>query len=143
MPSPAPRTVYVFQGGGALGAYQAGFVEALENAALPPDWVVGTSIRAINAALIVGNEPGDRLKALRSFWDRVTRPGWAPHLPDTPFTAAFQTWQTLTTGERLPIGVDRQISDGPLTFARGPSFAVGHRRLELRANGLRVRCSTH
>jgi predicted acylesterase/phospholipase RssA len=44
------QTVYVFQGGGALGAYQAGFVEALESAELPPDWLVGTSIGAINAA---------------------------------------------------------------------------------------------
>lgn len=92
------QTVYVFQGGGALGAYQAGFVEALEDANLPPDWLVGTSIGAINAALIAGNAPAERLKALRSFWDRVTRPGLSPHLPTNPFTAAFQTWQTLTTG---------------------------------------------
>lgn len=96
-PSPA-QTVYVFQGGGALGAYQAGFVEALEDAELPPDWLVGTSIGAINAALIAGNAPADRLQALRSFWDLVTRPGFAPHLPANPFTAALQTWQTLTTG---------------------------------------------
>lgn len=97
-----PQTVYVFQGGGALGAYQAGFVEALETAELPPDWLVGTSIGAINAALIAGNAPGDRLKALRGFWDRVTRPGFAPHLPSTPWTALWQqglqTWQTLTSG---------------------------------------------
>ncbi|MCE4554525.1 patatin-like phospholipase family protein [Roseateles cellulosilyticus] len=95
---PAPQTVYVFQGGGALGAYQAGFVEALESAELPPDWLVGTSIGAINAALIAGNAPGDRVKALRSFWDRVTQPGLSFHLPASPFTAAWQTWQTLTTG---------------------------------------------
>lgn len=94
----APQIVYVFQGGGALGAYQAGFVEALEDASLPPDWLVGTSIGAINAALIAGNPPAERLQALRSFWDRVTRPGLAAHLPANPFTAAFQTWQTLTTG---------------------------------------------
>ncbi len=92
------QTVYVFQGGGALGAYQAGFVEALENAKLPPDWLVGTSIGAINAALIAGNAPADRLPALRKFWDSVTRPGLSPHLPASPFTAAWQTWQTLTTG---------------------------------------------
>lgn len=98
MARPAPQTVYVFQGGGALGAYQAGFVEALEDAELAPDWLVGTSIGAINAALIAGNAPGDRLKALRSFWDRVMRPGLAPHLPTNPFTAAWQTWQTLTSG---------------------------------------------
>jgi NTE family protein len=96
------QTVYVFQGGGALGAYQAGFVEALESAALPPDWLVGTSIGAINAALIAGNAPGDRVKALRSFWDRVTRSGFAPRLPPSPWTALWQqglqTWQTLTHG---------------------------------------------
>src|SRR6478735_7526558 len=91
------QTVYVFQGGGALGAYQAGFVEALEDASLLPDWLVGTSIGAINAALIAGNAPAERLKALRSFWDRVTRQNFAPHLPVSPFTALWQqglqTWQ--------------------------------------------------
>ena len=96
------QTVYVFQGGGALGAYQAGFVEALEGANLPPDWLVGTSIGAINAALVAGNAPADRVKALRSFWDRVTRPGLAPHLPVNPFTSLWQqglqTLQTLTSG---------------------------------------------
>jgi NTE family protein len=92
------QTVCVFQGGGALGAYQAGFVEALEKADLPPDWLVGTSIGAINAALIAGNAPADRLAALRKFWDGVTRPGLSPHLPASPFTAAWQTWQTLTAG---------------------------------------------
>ncbi|MFG6462233.1 patatin-like phospholipase family protein [Roseateles sp. DXS20W] len=97
-----PQTVYVFQGGGALGAYQAGFVEALKDAQLPPDWLVGTSIGAINAALIAGNAPADRLAALRSFWDRVTRPAPSFQLPASPWTALWQqglqTWQTLTSG---------------------------------------------
>ncbi|MBV8036521.1 patatin-like phospholipase family protein [Roseateles sp.] len=94
----APQTVYVFQGGGALGAYQAGVVEALALAELAPDWLVGTSIGAINATLVAGNAPADRIAALRSFWERVTRPGLAPHLPASPFTAAWQTWQTLASG---------------------------------------------
>lgn len=98
MAKSAPQTVYVFQGGGALGAYQAGFVEALEHENLAPDWLVGTSIGAINAALIAGNAPADRLPALRRFWDGVTRPGLSAHLPANPFTAAWQTWQTLTSG---------------------------------------------
>ncbi|MFN0115785.1 MAG: patatin-like phospholipase family protein [Paracoccaceae bacterium] len=63
----------VLQGGGALGAYQAGVYEALHEAGIEPDWVVGTSIGAINASLIAGNEPKDRLAALRAFWARVTR----------------------------------------------------------------------
>ena len=59
----APRrqqVVLVLQGGGALGAYQAGVFEALHEAGIEPDWVIGTSIGAINAALIAGNAPATR-----------------------------------------------------------------------------------
>ena len=62
----------VLQGGGALGAYQAGAYEGLAEAGLVPDWVTGVSIGAINAALIAGNPPGRRVKRLREFWDRVS-----------------------------------------------------------------------
>ena len=62
------QIVLVFQGGGELGAYQAGVYDALHEAGMEPDWIVGTSIGAINASLIAGNEPGDRLARLREFW---------------------------------------------------------------------------
>ncbi|MES2831280.1 MAG: patatin-like phospholipase family protein [Pseudomonadota bacterium] len=68
------RTALVLQGGGALGAYQAGVYEALHEHGLTPDWVVGTSIGAINAALIAGNKTEDRVERLRQFWSRVARP---------------------------------------------------------------------
>ncbi|WP_298191327.1 patatin-like phospholipase family protein [Novosphingobium sp.] len=63
--------VLVLQGGGALGAYQAGVFEALAAAGQEPSWVAGISIGAINAALIAGNPPEKRLEALRTFWDRA------------------------------------------------------------------------
>ncbi|HEY4138662.1 MAG TPA: patatin-like phospholipase family protein, partial [Casimicrobiaceae bacterium] len=66
------RTILVLQGGGALGAYQAGVYEALHEAHISPDWVTGVSIGAINAALIVGNRPENRIARLREFWDRVS-----------------------------------------------------------------------
>ena len=65
------QTVLVLQGGGALGAYQAGVYEGLSEAGIEPDWVIGTSIGAINAALIAGNKPADRLDKLKEFWDRI------------------------------------------------------------------------
>lgn len=65
------QIVLVMQGGGALGAYQAGVYEALHEAGLEPDWVVGTSIGAINGALIAGNTPANRLPRLRQFWEMV------------------------------------------------------------------------
>jgi NTE family protein len=62
----------VLQGGGALGAYQAGVYEALAEADLHPDWISGISIGAINGALIAGNAPQERVDKLRAFWERVT-----------------------------------------------------------------------
>ena len=51
----------LLQGGGALGAYQAGVYEALAEADLRPDWVAGTSIGAINSAIIAGNTREERV----------------------------------------------------------------------------------
>jgi NTE family protein len=62
----------VLQGGGALGAFQAGVYQALAEANLRPDWIAGISIGAINAALIAGNAPEVRLEKLRAFWEQVT-----------------------------------------------------------------------
>lgn len=65
------QVVLVMQGGGALGAFQAGVYEAMHEAGIEPDWIVGTSIGAINGALIAGNAPANRLSRLRQFWDIV------------------------------------------------------------------------
>jgi len=65
------QVVLVLQGGGALGAYQFGVYEALHEAAIEPDWVIGTSIGAINAALIAGNRREQRVQRLRQFWSLV------------------------------------------------------------------------
>jgi len=68
----------LLQGGGALGAYQAGVYEGLAGANLHPDWVAGISIGAINAALIAGNPPDRRLEKLGGFWEKITAdPLWS------------------------------------------------------------------
>ncbi len=64
----------LLQGGGALGAYQAGVYEALAEANLHPDWTAGISIGAINSALIAGNPPEARVEKLREFWRQITTP---------------------------------------------------------------------
>jgi len=66
------KVALVLQGGGALGAYQAGVYEALHEAGLEPDWVAGISIGSINGAIIAGNPPERRLERLREFWELVT-----------------------------------------------------------------------
>ncbi len=81
---PEEERILVLQGGGALGAYQAGVYEALAAAGQLPHWVAGISIGAINAALIVGNPPERRVARLREFWDKVTSSFSQLELPSTP-----------------------------------------------------------
>ena len=78
------RKALVLQGGGALGAYQAGVYAALAESGdrRPPDWIAGVSIGAINAALIAGNPPAKRVERLHDFWNLMSSgpsqqlPGW-------------------------------------------------------------------
>ena len=81
----------VLQGGGALGAYQAGVYEEIATIPTEPHWVAGVSIGAINAALIAGNPPARRVERLREFWDLVSSglSGIAP-LHDAQRTAFHQ-----------------------------------------------------
>jgi NTE family protein len=78
--------VLLLQGGGALGSYQAGVYEALAQTELHPDWVVGISIGAINAAIIAGNAPERRVGRLREFWEEITAPAMGF---DTDFVGLF------------------------------------------------------
>src|ERR1700730_17516896 len=83
---PAPATsptkakrVLVLQGGGALGSYQAGAYQALCHHGFEPEWVAGISIGAINAAIIAGNAPENRVERLKEFWETVSSPvSWSP-----------------------------------------------------------------
>lgn len=75
------KTVLVLQGGGALGAYQAGAYEALSEAGYEPSWVAGISIGAINGAIIAGNKKENRVPKLRQFWEMTS----SSLLARTPF----------------------------------------------------------
>ena len=68
----AEKNILVLQGGGALGAYQAGAYEALMALGKEPTWIAGISIGAINAAIIAGNKPEERVKKLEAFWDKLS-----------------------------------------------------------------------
>lgn len=61
----------VLQGGGALGAYQAGVYEGLHEAGIRPNWVAGISIGALNAAIIAGSPEDERVQRLRDFWESI------------------------------------------------------------------------
>jgi NTE family protein len=93
------QVVLVLQGGGALGAYQGGVYQALHESGVEPDWLIGTSIGAINAAIIAGNKPEDRLARLQEFWRRVERSTfWGAFPAWTGVSDALSSWTTLATG---------------------------------------------
>ncbi|MDN3274232.1 patatin-like phospholipase family protein [Frankia sp. RB7] len=113
------QIVLVLQGGGALGSYQAGVYQALHEAGIEPDWVIGTSIGAINASLIAGNAPEDRLARLKEFWKRMEQSHLRTGVPGFDDKLAY--WSTVTNGiagffkpnlaahagESYPLGADR------------------------------------
>jgi NTE family protein len=107
------KVALVLQGGGALGSYQAGVYEALAASDYKPDWVAGISIGAINAALIAGNSPDQRVEKLREFWRTITTPAsWAIPLSD------------LAGGAPLPFDLLKQISaTHALWFGQSNFFA--------------------
>ena len=92
------QVVLVFQGGGALGAYQAGVYQAIHEAGIEPDWIIGTSIGAINASLIAGNKPENRLHALEDFWQRMTRKSFLDFGSPWPMVAQSMSFMNTAIG---------------------------------------------
>ena len=126
------QVVLVFQGGGALGAYQAGVYQALHEAGIEPDWIVGTSIGAINASLIAGNEPDNRLPMLTEFWRRIAQ---------DPIRGTSALWPQLTRSmsylNAIWNGIPSFFAPNPIAFmsqhlSLGPDRAgyYSTRRLE-------------
>jgi NTE family protein len=104
------QTVLVLQGGGALGAYQVGVYEALHEAGIAPQWVIGTSIGAINAAIIAGSTPGERVEKLCDFWSRVQNDHFVP--------GGLPNWLASATRNAMAVsgGVPSFFSPNPLAF---------------------------
>jgi NTE family protein len=102
-PDRCDRVALVLQGGGALGAYQAGVYQAMHEAGLEPDWVSGVSIGAINSAIIAGNPRSRRLPQLRAFWEQITDRKIWPFTPDGDVFRkarnATSSWLTMAQGQ--------------------------------------------
>ncbi len=92
------QQVLVLQGGGALGAYQVGVYQALHEAGVEPDWVIGTSIGAINAGIIAGSKPGERLERLTEFWKRVEHGHFFEDVMPTQIASVWRNMATIMGG---------------------------------------------
>ena len=92
------QQVLVLQGGGALGAYQVGVYQALHEAGVEPDWVIGTSIGAINAGIIAGSKPDARMDRLTEFWRRVEHGHFFESILPTQIAATLRNMTTIVGG---------------------------------------------
>jgi NTE family protein len=127
------RIVLVLAGGNALGAYQAGVYQALHEAGIEPDRIVGTSAGAINGAIIASNTPEQRLPRLADLWRPATSPEggvldpWA-FVPDTwrRTTEAIGTLIGGRPGMFAPLGSSLLggSSDIPAIYDTGPLGAT-------------------
>jgi NTE family protein len=93
-----PAIALVLQGGGALGAYHIGAYQALEEHDMLPSWLAGISIGAVNATVIAGNPPAERVGQLAGLWEAISWPDLAPPLlPDSPLTGPLQTLHAMAS----------------------------------------------
>jgi len=110
---PFARVALVLQGGGALGAYQAGVYQGLGEAGIRADWIAGVSIGALNAALVAGNPPERRVERLHEFWDTICRPAFFRPVAGAVEAAidplgvnarkafnAFNAWRAMVEGQQ-------------------------------------------
>ena len=126
-PESCDRIALVLQGGGALGAYQAGVYEALHEVGLEPDWVSGVSIGAINGTIIAGNPPSQRIAKLRAFWERITERKVWNYTPDGDVFRkarnAASSWLTVSHGQP---GFFTPRSPGPWMSFAGAATATSY-----------------
>jgi NTE family protein len=116
------QIVLAFQGGGALNAYQGGVYQALHEAGIEPDWVIGTSSGAINAGLIAGNPPEKRVERLREFWTSMEyRPWWE----DSPFSSLFAQWPLAAEFANRAAHMTAFLGGVPGYYRPNPAFALG------------------
>ena len=126
-PDGCDRVGLLLQGGGALGAYQAGVYEGLHEGGLEPDWIAGVSIGSINAALIAGNPPEARMAALQDFWRTVTkRPVWG-FLPDgDQLRKVHNLWSSMMTVLQGQPGFFAPNLVSPWLRPRGSAGAISY-----------------
>jgi NTE family protein len=156
---PVGQIVLVLQGGGALGAYQAGVYQALSEGGIEPEWVIGTSIGAINGAIIAGNEPAARLERLQMFWSRVGNGRlldevWTPsiignalasvHILAQGVPGFFQPNPQAAWNLRLPVGIEHAsfYTTEPLkgTLTELVDFVyINHRRVRFTVGAVNAR----
>jgi NTE family protein len=124
-PNHCARVALMLQGGGALGAYQAGVYHALHEAGIEPDFVIGVSIGAINGAIIAGNRPENRVEKLRAFWEKITGRTFSFFEPDGDiYRSIYAAASTMAAYNLGQPGFFKPHAISPFFAARGAKNAT-------------------
>jgi NTE family protein len=112
--TPFESIALLLQGGGALGAYQGGVYQALDEHGIEPSWVAGISIGAINSAIIAGNAPAERVAKLRAFWELASA--------ETASWNGWTDWLRAFTDNATLRGIADQFAAGGVAIGGVPGF---------------------
>jgi len=123
MDATAQRTAFVFAGGGSLGAVQVGMLRALFATELRPDFVVGSSVGAINAAYLAGNPTPDGVADLEALWRSVRRRDVFP-LSFTRLAGLFFHPDYVVESNGLRALIERHLPYASLEDARIPAHVM-------------------
>ena len=106
-------TAFVLTGGGNLGAVQAGQLKALVAAGVQPDMIIGTSVGAINGAILAGGCDTDRCEALVQTWLGLRRNHVFPARPFAGFSGLVGRQRNVIDPKNL-----RSLLSANIAFAR-------------------------
>ncbi|HXV45517.1 MAG TPA: patatin-like phospholipase family protein [Nitrososphaera sp.] len=120
------ENVLVLQGGGSLGAFGCGVFKALHNN-IHFDIVGGTSIGAVNAAIICGSRSENPVDDLENFWLEIAESSYQL-IPDA-FFSYYDFIKNVFGIRQIPFGVLNAILFGvPKLFTprwQIPNFMIG------------------
>jgi NTE family protein len=124
------KTAFVLAGGGSLGAVQVGMLAALARQGVVPDFVVGVSVGAINAAYYAA-EPDDRgVERLKRIWLQLRRTDVFPFSPIASLLGFFGKTDHLVSPAPLRSLIESELPYQRLEDARIPCYVVATDALE-------------
>ena len=115
---------FVLSGGGSLGAVQVGMLRALFEAGIRPDFLIGTSVGAINSAWVAGHPDDEGVVELADIWLTLRRGDVFPLSPLTGARGLLGRSNHFISNDNLREVIQRHIPYRRLEEAKLPLHVV-------------------
>ncbi len=120
----ALKTAFVFAGGGSLGAVEVGMLRALVHREVQPDFVVGSSVGAINAVHFAADPTPSGVERLERIWRSVRRQDVFPVSPLSALLRALTRREHLVTQAALRRLLERHLPGQRLDDTKLPCYVI-------------------